>query len=335
MGSESQFQIPVNLRRGNGKWQGLCRRVREACENYGCFEVVYYLREETFSLIRQLFNLPLETKRKNINPKPYHGYYEPGSEFLPFYESFGLEDASDCNSVKSFAQLMWTLLVVEIITLLICFDPSCFSRKTAPILCFLATSQTINTLMKQLEELSHVIGSMIVDSYGLGGKPESFMTHYELLRVMKYVAPPSGGYTTVGLLHTDKFSSALLCEDGISGLEIETKDGQWVKLFPSPGSFVFIVGDLLTAWSNGRMHAVKHRVMMSGDKDRYSLGAFAVPVEGTIIKAPRETVDEEHPQVFKDFDLMDFLNYADSEESMAIDSAKKLFIFAAQPKRVV
>ncbi|WRX33308.1 Oxoglutarate/iron-dependent dioxygenase - like 10 [Theobroma cacao] len=152
---------------------------------------------------------------------------------------------------------------------------------------------------------------------------------------MKYVAPPSAGYTTVGLPHTDKFYGALLCEDRISGLEIETKDGQWVKLFPSPGSFVFIVGDLLTTWSNGRMHAAKHRVMISGDKDRYSLGAFAVPVEGTIIRAPREMVDEEHPQVFKDFDLMDFLNYADSEESMAIDSSKKLFIFAAQPKRVV
>ncbi|KAK6248244.1 hypothetical protein QUC31_019809 [Theobroma cacao] len=145
----------------------------------------------------------------------------------------------------------------------------------------------------------------------------------------------TAGYPTVGLPHTDKFYGALLCEDRISGLEIETKDGQWVKLFPSPGSFVFIVGDLLTTWSNGRMHAAKHRVMMSGDKDRYSLGAFAVPVEDTIIRAPREMVDEEHPQVFKGFDLMDFLNYADSEESMAIDSSKKLFIFAAQPKRVV
>ena len=99
--------------------------------------------------------------------------------------------------------------------------------------------------MKQLDGLSQMISLMIIDSYGLGEKPESFMAHYELLRVMKYKAPPSGEYTNVGLPHTDKFSSALLCEDRISGLEIETKDGEWVKLFPSPSSFVFIVGDLL------------------------------------------------------------------------------------------
>ena len=43
-----------------------------------------------------------------MNPKPYHGYYEPDGEFLPFYESFGLEDATNCNSVNSFAELMWT-----------------------------------------------------------------------------------------------------------------------------------------------------------------------------------------------------------------------------------
>ena len=101
-------------------------------------------------------------------------------------------------------------------------------------------------MMKQLEELSHTIGLMIIDSYGLGGKSaESFMTHYMLLRVMKYVPPPSGGNANALFPHTDKFSSVLLCEDQVAGLEIETKDGQWVKVLPSPGSFVFIVGDSL------------------------------------------------------------------------------------------
>ena len=80
------------------------------------------------------------------------------------------------------------------------------------------------------------------------------------------------------------------------------------------------------------MHAAKHRVMMNGDKNRYSFGAFAVPVEGTIIKAPKEMVDEEHPQVFKDFDFMDFLNYSSSEEVRHNDSAMKVFIYAALPR---
>ncbi|XWS27175.1 hypothetical protein CRYUN_Cryun26dG0092500 [Craigia yunnanensis] len=88
------------------------------------------------------------------------------------------------------------------------------------------------------------------------------------------------------------------------------------------------------AWSNGRMHAAKHRVMLRGDEDRYSLGAFAVPVEGKIIRTPKEMVEEEYPQVFKDFDFMDFLSYAISEESLSIDSAK-VFIYAALPRNLV
>ena len=54
-----------------------------------------------------------------------------------------------------------------------------------------------------------------------------------------------------------------------------------------------------------------------------------MPVKGTIIRTPKEMVDEEHPQVFKDFDFMDFLNYAISKESLPTDSAKKVFIYAA------
>lgn len=63
---------------------------------------------------------------------------------------------------------------------------------------------------------------------------------------------------------------------------------------------------LLQAWTNCRMHVVKHRVMVSREKDRYSLGAFAIPVESTIIKATKELVDGQYPQVLKDYGYMDF-----------------------------
>ncbi|EOY31392.1 Gibberellin 3-beta-dioxygenase, putative [Theobroma cacao] len=86
----------------------------------------------------------------------------------------------------------------------------------------------------------------------------------------------------------------------------------------------------MKAWSNGRMKAAKHRVMMSGDRDRYSLGAFAIPLVGTIIKAPKELVNEEHPQVFKEFEFMDFLFYANSEEAKRIDSAEQIYAYASQ-----
>ncbi|MBA0633172.1 hypothetical protein Godav_001806 [Gossypium davidsonii] len=69
--------------------------------------------------------------------------------------------------------------------------------------------------------------------------------------------------------------------------------------------------------------------MMSGDKDRLSLAAFAIPVEGTIIKAPKELIDEQHPQLYKDFDFMDFFLFAFSNPAKHIDSGEQLQAFAS------
>lgn len=85
---------------------------------------------------------------------------------------------------------------------------------------------------------------------------------------------------------------------------------------------------ILQAWSNGRMRSAVHRVMMSGDKDRYSLAIFGAPVDGSIIKAPKELIDEEHPQVFKEFDYLDFVKFRNSEEGRATDSEMQMFAFA-------
>lgn len=89
-----------------------------------------------------------------------------------------------------------------------------------------------------------------------------------------------------------------------------------------------ITNDDLQAWSNGRMHSVKHRVMMRGEKERYSLGAFAVPLEGSIIKAQKELVDEEHPQILKDYDYNDFSKFFSSEEGKAVDTEMQVFSYA-------
>lgn len=58
-----------------------------------------------------------------------------------------------------------------------------------------------------------------------------------------------------------------------------------------------------------RLHATTHRVVMDGDKDRYSVGLFSVPNWDAIIKAPEELVDEEHPLFFKPFEYGEFFKF--------------------------
>lgn len=66
----------------------------------------------------------------------------------------------------------------------------------------------------------------------------------------------------------------------------------------------------MQAWTNGRLHSPYHRVMMNGDEDRYSIALFSNPKPGcTMIKAPDEMVDEDHPLLFKPFDYFQFLDF--------------------------
>ncbi|WCJ29766.1 2-oxoglutarate (2OG) and Fe(II)-dependent oxygenase superfamily protein [Euphorbia peplus] len=321
MDSESTKQIPkidlsVKMERGSKEWDDVCKRVKDACEDYGCFEVVYdpistQLRDEIFLIIRQFFQVSLEIKKKNNNPKPYHGYDYAGLNPMgPLYESFGIEDASNHDALKHFAQLFIS-------------DP----------LAQLHFCKMLGNMVKAVNEVHDMIRKLIHDSLGVGDQAGSTICN-TLLRLIKHSCPPSDASEEDHLqlyAHTHKLVCTLICEDQVSGsLEIQTKkniDGQWTPWIPSPNSFLFMVGDPLMAWSNGRLHAVKHRVMMKGDKDRYSVEAFLVPTEGTLIKPPKQLIDQNHPQIFREFDFMKFLNFSFSTEGMAIDSPKQLFAF--------
>ncbi|XXG56027.1 hypothetical protein AAC387_Pa03g3554 [Persea americana] len=296
---------PKALVRGTEGWHLLSQRVREACETYGCFEVVYakisaHQRAEMFSAIESLFDLPLETKRKTFSTNPYVGY-AIDVPHIPLYESFGIEDASSVDSIKHFTDLMW---------------PTGNDH----------FSQSISSMVGGLEELDCIIRRMILDSYSL--LAEDIIPCKYLVRGTKYKAPSMGDYSMGLYAHTDKYLLTILAEEQVRGLEVLSKDGQWIPLSPSPNSFVVLVGDLFMAWSNGRLRSAKHRAMIQGFKDRFSFVSFAVPTEGTVIQAPQKLVDQPYPRAFKDFDSMNFIRFSYSEEARGLDSDKQVYAYA-------
>ncbi|MBA0742326.1 hypothetical protein Gogos_015394 [Gossypium gossypioides] len=56
-----------------------------------------------------------------------------------------------------------------------------------------------------------------------------------------------------------------------------------------------------------RLSSCYHRVLMEGNKARYSIGLFARPRGGYLVKVPKELVDDKNPMLFKPFDLEEFL----------------------------
>ncbi|MFQ6651109.1 hypothetical protein Gotur_023088 [Gossypium turneri] len=118
MGVNAEIEFPAiefrssDLKRGTDGWRHLCKKVQEACEKFGCFEVVYdtistKVREETFGLMKELVEVPVERKQKNTSPMPYHGWVGPCEQVSLLYEGFGIGNASNYDCVKSFTQLMW------------------------------------------------------------------------------------------------------------------------------------------------------------------------------------------------------------------------------------
>lgn len=92
---------------------------------------------------------------------------------------------------------------------------------------------------------------MIFDSYGVSKYHDSHIEPiYYLLRVMKY-REPRIEETKLGFYpHTDKSFTTLLYQNQINGLEVETKNGEWIDVKLSPSSFAVIAGDAIMVSEN-------------------------------------------------------------------------------------
>ncbi|CAI0459334.1 unnamed protein product [Linum tenue] len=313
MGSQSfpklpllDFSAPESTKTGSSEWESLKSQVREALEEYGCFEACFDkiptdLLKAVFRSMDEVFELPLESKLKNVSEKPYHGYVGQHAQ-VPLYESLGIDEVTVTERIEAFANTMWPQ-----------GNPS--FRKT------------IESYAEKLSELEKTVRKMIAESFGLEKYIDEQLnsTNY-LLRFSKYNGPNTPD-TELGLSpHTDKNLVTILHQNQVEGLELQTKDGSWIKFQPStPNSFIIMISESLTAWLNDRLSATCHQVMMSGNEARYSLGLFSYPKDGSLIEVPEEMVDEEHPLLFKPFYYEEFLSFYYTEAGQAAPSALRAF----------
>ncbi|KAI3716302.1 hypothetical protein L6452_23540 [Arctium lappa] len=308
MGSETSPRLPfidfsnVDQNTNDLDWDSTKSRVRQALEEFGCFEASFHnisseLRTSLFDSFQQLFDLPMETKLKNRSMKPFHGYI---GQFptLPLYESMGIDDATILEKTESFTKIFWPEGKPEL-------------------------STAIQEYSSKLSKLDQMVRRMVLESLGL----EKYMVEhmgstYYLFRVMKYRRPETNE-SELGLKpHTDKSIVTIVHQNQVDGLEVQLKSGDWIKFQPSsPNSFVVMIADIFYAWTNGRIHSPNHRVVMSGERDRYSISLVALPKAGYVIKAPEEVVDEQHPLLFKPFDASEFYQFYGTEAGQNAECA--------------
>ncbi|KAJ8544738.1 hypothetical protein K7X08_017321 [Anisodus acutangulus] len=79
------------------------------------------------------------------------------------------------------------------------------------------------------------------------------------------------------------------------------KSGEFVAVEPWPNSLLVNMGNITTAWSNGRFNNVRHRVMCKEAKTRVSIVSFIRGPKDTVLEPPSELVDTEHPRLYVPF----------------------------------
>lgn len=85
--------------------------------------------------------------------------------------------------------------------------------------------------------------------------------------------------------HTDFGCITLLYQDPIGGLEVRSRDGQWLIAEPVADTFVVNIGDLMARWTNDRFTSTPHRVRNRSSRERLSMAVFVDPDFETVIDA--------------------------------------------------
>ena len=150
------------------------------------------------------------------------------------------------------------------------------------------------------------------------GLDENFFDSYvhngnSILRPIHYppiVGEPKGAVRAAA--HGDINLITLLMGASAAGLEVQTKDGEWIPVTALPEQLVVNVGDMLERLTNNKLRSTIHRVVNppkeDWDKPRYSIPFFTHPKSEMSLACLEECIDEEHPKAYEDITAGDFLN---------------------------
>ncbi len=134
------------------------------------------------------------------------------------------------------------------------------------------------------------------------GVPENFFDDkldqpLATLRLLHY--PPRPDRFEPGQIgageHTDYGNITLLATDDAGGLEVRTRDGQWMSPPNIPGALICNIGDCLMRWTNDVYVSTPHRVVNPVGRERYSVAFFLDPNPDAVVDCLPSCITAERP----------------------------------------
>lgn len=271
-------------------------KLREACQELGFFRAINHgfdstLMQTVDSINREMFALATDVKERAVSPVFYSGYALPktgshGKDSMPESMFF-----PDDRSIDDIASKLWP--------------------QGNQIFC-----EKMHEYSSNMIDLSHGILKVILCSMGLDVSKHypspSFENTQGWMRMNFYDNQNASAEHEqfFSKAHTDISCLTILYQDDVGGLQVRTKEGEWINSEPLPGSFVVIIGDCFQMWSNGRYRSAEHRVVYGGSKkSRLSIVFLMDFMEKTEIRAPQELIDEKHPRMYRAVTFADLKDY--------------------------
>lgn len=255
----------------------------------------------TYDLWQRFFALPEEVKRRYADADTGDGSRG--------YTPFGVEHAKDnpLPDLKEFWHVGQEL--PEGHPLRSEYPPNVWPEEEVPGI----TDPTVR-LYRSLERVAENLLRALAEHFGLPRETFASMMGWgnSVLRIIHYPpVSPEHDPAVRASAHEDINLITLLCEATDSGLEILTRDGEWLPVESGEGQILVDAGDMLSRVTNGVVPATTHRVVNppgSLNRERYSMPFFVHPYPACDLTVLDRFVSEDAPPRFPPITAGEFLD---------------------------
>lgn len=99
--------------------------------------------------------------------------------------------------------------------------------------------------------------------------------------------------------HTD-YECLTLLHQRQKGLQVMTRDDEWIDVPVMPEAYIVNIGDMMEAWSNGAFRSTPHRVL-NLSAERFSMPYFVAANHDALIKPFDSLINAENPPKYDGF----------------------------------
>ncbi|SDB66164.1 isopenicillin N synthase family dioxygenase [Belnapia rosea] len=144
----------------------------------------------------------------------------------------------------------------------------------------------------------------------LGLRPDYFAEDFTepscTLRLIRYQPQPEPEADRFGFApHIDTNFITFLAQSALPGLEVRTREGEWLRPPAIPGTFVVNTAEMLGRYSNDRFAPTPHRVVNTNREMRYAIPFFFGPGNDAIIKVVPSCIGPGNPPKYEPLRYLD------------------------------